>query len=263
MPMTKTLRPQTAIAIFLVVMVASMACKTPQKIVYFQNNAKDTLLQNTVSKNFDLRIKPDDLLSIVIVSASPELSAPFNATQGVGSATSGAVGSGTAPGYLVDKKGTIQFYKLGDVAVTGLTRGELKEKLQKELTPYLKDPVVTVRFLNQRITVLGEVSRPGTVPLVTDQMTVLEALGQSGDLTTYGRRENVLVIRQTEKGKEFRHLNLLDHSIFTSPYYYLQNEDVVYVEPDVKRKTGQNVQTVSYILSAVSILSVLLTRFIK
>lgn len=262
MPMTETLRPKAIVAMFLVVTMFFMACKTPQNIVYFQNNAKDTLLQNTVSKNFDLKIKPDDLLSIAIVSASPELSAPFNATQGLASA-SPASGSGTAPGYLVDKRGAIQLYKLGDVAVMGLTRNEVKEKLQRELTPYLKDPVVTVRFLNQRITVLGEVSRPGTVPLVTDQMTVLEALGQSGDLTTYGRRENVLVIRQTEAGKEFRHLNLLDHSVFTSPYYYLQNEDVVYVEPDVKRKAGQNVQIVSYVLSGVSILSILLTRFIK
>lgn len=185
----------------------------------------------------------------------------FNATQ-LAAAGSAATGASTA-GYLVDKGGNIQLYKLGDIKVAGLTKMQLKEKLQRELSPFLKDPVITVRLLNQRVTVMGEVARPGIVPLSTDQLTILEALGQSGDLTAFGRRDNIRIIRQTESGREFKTLNLLDKSVFASPYFYLQNEDVVYVEPDVKRKTGQNAQTISYILSGVSILSILLTRFIR
>jgi polysaccharide export outer membrane protein len=235
------------------------SCSAPKSTAYFQTITRDTLLQNTVTKNFDLKIVPDDLLAITIASASPELSGLFNASQGGGTgATSGGASSSA---YLVDKKGNIQLYKLGEVKLAGLTRSEAKEKLQRELSPYLKEPVVTIRFANHRVTVLGEVSRPGVLPLATDQVTVLEAIGQSGDLTEFGKRENILVIRQGENGKEFRHLNLLDNSVFASAYYYLQNEDVVYVEPDEKRKNPKNTsQVISYVVSGVSILSLILSR---
>lgn len=257
MPMLKSFKPKTAIAIFIVLSCA--ACKTTNQLSYFQTIPRDTVLQNTVSKNFNLKIRPGDLLSISITSASPDLSALFSSSPGSATADKEA----PTAGYLVDKSGSIQLYKLGDVKLAGLTRDEAKEKLLKELSPYLKDPAVTVRFANFRVTVLGEVSKPGILPMTTDQITILEALGQSGDLTENAKRENVLVIRQTETGKEFRHLNLLDNTVFTSPYYYLQNEDVVYVEPDVKRKTARNTQTVSYVLSGISILSILLNRLIK
>ena len=257
------LKPNTRLVFFaflLLVTGSFFSCKTPKNLVYFQDITRDTTLQNTVSKNFNLKIRPDDLLAIGVTSASAEQSALFNAPQAAASA--GASGA-AAGGYLVDKAGTIQLYKLGDVTVAGLTRLEAKEKLQQALAPYLKDPVVTVRFLSNRVTVLGEVGRPGVLPLASEQISILEAIGQSGDLTPFGRRDKIVGIRQTEGGKEFKTVNLLDKSIFSSPSFYLQNEDVVYVEPDVKRKTGQNAQTISYVLSAVSILSILLTRFIR
>lgn len=258
--MRKTIQPLTLTAFVMIASLAFISCGTPKDLVYFQNMSRDTTLQNTVSKNFELKIKPDDLLYIGVTSASAEQSALFNAPQ-VATIGSAATGSNTS-GYLVDKNGNIQLYKLGDIKVAGLTRVEVKEKLQRELAPYLKEPVVTVRNLNNRVTVLGEVGRPGVLPMQTDQISLLEAIGQSGDLTAFGRRDNILVIRQTENGKEFKTVNLLDKALFSSPYYYLQNEDVVYVEPDIKRKTGQNAQTISYVLSAVSILSILLTRFL-
>jgi polysaccharide biosynthesis/export protein len=261
MPVLKTFIQNAATAILFTAIMGLVSCKAPKDLVYFQNISRDTTLQNTVSKNFNLKIKPDDLLYVGVTSASAEQSALFNAPQIA--TVSGTTGSSPTSGYLVDRSGNIQVYKLGDVPVAGLTRVELKEKLQKDLSPYLKDPVVTVRFLNQRVTVLGEVAKPGVLPMATDQISILEAIGQSGDLTTYGRRDNVLVIRQTESGKELKTVNLLDKSVFTSPYYYLQNEDVVYIEPDVKRKTGTNAQTISFILSGVSIISILLTRLIR
>lgn len=238
-----------------------LACKAPKDTIYFQDLAKDTLLQNNVSRNFDFKIKPDDFLYIGITSTSPEQSALFNAPQPSGNAE-GSNG-GTIAGYQVDKKGSIQLYKIGEVKVAGLTRSELKEKLQKELISYLKEPVVTVRFLNQRITILGEVIRPQVLSVSNEQITVLEAIGQSGDLTTFGRRDNILVIRQTEKGKEFKRLNLLDHSVFTSPYFYLQNEDVVYVEPNEKKKNNQKGQVISYIVSGVSLVFFVLDRLTR
>ncbi|NTS43761.1 polysaccharide export protein [Flavisolibacter sp. BT320] len=208
-------------------------------------------MQNTVTQNFDLKIKPGDQLVITIASASPELSTLFNTAPG------GEAGTG---GYLVDKEGNITLYKLGDVKVAGLTRTELKTKLLKDLSPYLKDPVVTVRFANHRVTVLGEVGNPGVINLTGEGITLLEAIGQSGDLTENGKRDRILVIRQAEEGKEFRHLNLLDHSVFTSPYFYLRNEDVVYVEPEEKKETPKTQQTISYIITGISILSLIISR---
>lgn len=232
------------------------SCSSPKNTAYFQTIKRDTTLQNIVTKNFDLKIRPDDLLSISVASASTDLSGLFNAAQG-----SSAIPNGAATtGYLVDKNGVIQFYKLGNIGVAGLTRDSLRELLQRELAAYLKGPVVTVRFANHRITVLGEVGTPGVIPIPNDQMTILEAIGQSGDLKETAKPDNVLVIRQTDKGKEFRHVNLQDHSVFSSPYFYLQNDDVVYVEPDVKKKEPKVQQTVSYIISGVSLLTLLISR---
>lgn len=253
-PMLKPLPPLPFCLLSVVASLWILSCSSPKNVAYFQTITADTVLQNTVSKNFDLKIKPDDLLQISVASASAELSGLYNAAQGAGSGEAGG-------GYLVNKQGTIQFYKLGEIKVTGLTRTELKEVLQRELLPYLKEPVVTVRFANHRITVLGEVGAPGVKTIPNDQINVLEAIGQSGDLTENARRDKVLVIRQTEAGKEFRHLNLLDHSVFTSPYFYLQNEDVVYVEPEKPKQSAQNTQLIiSYVLTGVSLITILLSR---
>lgn len=255
MPMLKTIRDFFACCMLILATCLFFSCATQKKYTYFQSVIKDTTILQAAARNFSLPVKPDDLLTITVSSASPELSALYNA-QGAG--TSGTTGTG---GYLVDKNGNIQLYKLGNVNVGGLTRDAVKDKLEKDLSPYLKDPVVTVRFANHRITVLGEVSSPGVVAMPNEQISVLEAIGQSGDLTDIGRPENILVIRQTPAGKEFRRLNLLDHSIFSSPYFYLQNEDVVYVEPDPKRKDPPKTQqTISYIISGISIVTLLLSR---
>ena len=233
-----------------------LSCSPPKNLAYFQTLPRDTVLQNTVSKNFEIKIAPDDVLAITIASSSPELSGLFNASASGGI----TAGSGTPSGYLVDKKGNIQLYKLGNVKVSGLTREELQEKLEKDLSPYLKEPVVTVRFVNHKVVVLGEVGSPGVLPLAGEQVSLIEALGEKGDLTENARRDNILVIRQTAAGKEFRRLNLLDHSVFSSPYFYLQNEDVVYVEPEVKKNEPKVQQTVSYIITGISLLTLIISR---
>ncbi len=258
MPVSKTIN-QVFLLILLAGFTGVVSCGTPKDIVYFQNISRDTTLQNTVSKNFDLKIKPDDLLYVGVTSASAEQSMLFNAPQ-VAAIGGTGTGGGTTSGYLVDKAGNIQLYKLGDVKVAGLTRTEVKDKLQRDLGPYLKEPVVTVRNLNNRITVLGEVGRPGVLPLQTDQITLTEALGQSGDLKITGKRDNILIIRQTENGKDFKRVNLLDNSVFSSPYYYLQNEDVVYVEPDLKRTSNQRNQVIQWIVSGTGLIVFLVDR---
>lgn len=252
--MLKAIHPIPAPFVFLLVLPVFFSCSAPKNTAYFQTLPRDTVLLNTVGKNWDLKIKPDDLLSIGVTSASSELSSLYNSAQG---------GGGT-PGYLVDKNGNIQFFKLGDVKAAGLTRDELKTNLLRELSPYLKDPVVTVRFANNHVTVLGEVGSAGVRQITTEQISVWDLLGESGDMKETAKKQNVLVIRQTDSGKVFKHLNLLDHSIFTSPYYYLQNGDIVYVEPDPKRKSTQSApQIISYVVSGISIITYLVNQLTK
>lgn len=219
------------------------SCTPVKNVVYFQNLQKDTTLHNLVNNNLELKIRKNDLLSISIVAAAEDM-ALFNGPQGTG-------------GYLVDNNGNIVMYKLGNVHVESLTRGELKYLLQKDLAPYLINPVITIRNLSNHVTILGEVSKPQVLSLPNEQMTLLDAIGQSGDLTMTGRRDNVLVIRETPDGKQFKRINLSDNSIFYSPFYYLKPDDVVYVEPTkLKIKAGNTntQQTVSYAFSAFSIL---------
>jgi len=147
-------------------------------------------------------------------------------------------------------------YKLGTIHVEGLTRNELKNKLQTDLSPYLKDAVITIRFLSNHVTILGEVVRPQVLTMVNEQLPLLDAIGQSGDLTITGRRDNILVIRETDAGKQFKRINLNDNSIFYSSFYYLKPDDVVYVEPTKAKitSTSQRQQIIGYALSGITIL---------
>lgn len=251
--MSKAPTPSAFIFACCLAVCCLLACQTPKNTAYFQTIKRDTTLQNLVTKNGEPKIVPDDLLAINITSASTELSALYNGAQGVGSAA--------AQGYLVDKNGNIQLFKLGEQKLAGLTRAEAKEKLQKALEPYLKDPVVTIRFANHRVTFLGEVGSPGVLVLNNEGISLIEAIGERGDLTENARADNILVIRKTENGKDFKHLSLLDHSVFTSPYFYLQNEDVVYVEPVAKKADSMNTQQViSYVLTGISLVTLILSR---
>jgi len=176
-------------------------------------------------------------------------------------------GAGASVGYQVDAKGEIQVHRIGMVRAEGMTRKELKKKLESSLAPYLKDPVVTVRYLNHRVTILGEVAKPQVVTMPEERISILELLGISGDVTQFARRDNILVIRESEKGKEFKRLNLQDHSVFTSDWYYLKPDDVVYVEPNDKKmneekrsKTQQNISIGLSALSTILVVIGLVTR---
>ena len=249
---------------FLALAVFFSSCKVPQNAYYFKTAPKDMTIASLSSKGEDLKIKKNDLLMINTSSLNREEDQIYNAPAvSVGSVT----GAGPTIGYLVDGEGNIQYHRLGVLHVDGMTRAILKEKIQKDLSPYLKDPVVTIRFLNHNITVLGEVTKPQVLPLPEERLSLLEALGSSGDVTPFARRNNILVIRETDKGNELKRINLEDQSIFTSPWYWLQPGDVVYVEPnDIKvneEKRAIKQQTISIALSALTIAVVILSRVIK
>lgn len=221
-------------------------------MTYFQDIPNDTTLTRLVSKDFEPKILKGDMLGITVSNLSPENTALYNAPQNA---------EGTVTGYLVDKDGTIQFVKLGTIHVEGMTRKELKSKLEKDLIPYLAQSVVAVGFLNRHVTLLGALS-PQILPMLSDNMTLLDALASSGDIGEKGRADNVLVIREKDDAKEFKRLNLTDKSVFYSPYFYLRPNDIVYVEP-VRKNQDNTLRIVSYITSGISIAIFIIDRILK
>lgn len=200
-----------------------------------ENNSPETILNA-----LELKIQPEDLLRITVHSFDPLAAAPFNIenqeqggmnmnqmTQGQG----GANNLELFMGYFVDKDGYIDFPVLGRIEVAGLTLEQAKFNLYNLIEPYLKDGVINMRFLNFKVTVLGEVNAPGTIRLTNKRVTLLEAIGMAGDLSDYANRTNVLIMREKEGSREYARLNLQSAEIFSSPYFYLQQNDVVYVEP--------------------------------
>lgn len=215
-----------------VLMVSS--CVAPTNIAYFQNRLVDNPEQ--IDKHGGIVIQPKDMLSIVVSSKNPELVVMFNLPVVSYQAGSEVVNSGYAQrlmGYVVDNDGFIDFPILGRLKVSGLTRWELSEIIKARLLDegYLTDCVVTVEFMNFKVSVIGEVNSPGTYTIEGDKVTVLQAISLAKDLTIFGQRENVTVIRERNNERVMYQINLCDVSMFNSPAYYLQQNDIVYVEP--------------------------------
>lgn len=236
------------------------ACSSAKQVAYFQNIDSTSL---TASKGlYDARIMPKDLLTITVVTSDPSTSKPFNLSIQNTLGTDGRLGSttGSLLQYLVNNDGDIDFPVVGTVHVTGLTKDQCEDLIKSKVKPYLaesENPVVTVSMSSYRVTVAGEVTSPKVVPVSTEKMSVLEALAQAGDLTIYGRRDNVLLIRENADGqKEAHRLNLNDANIINSPYYYVQQNDYIYVEPNsVKAKNSAIGQSTTLWFSFVSILT--------
>ncbi|UII76114.1 polysaccharide biosynthesis/export family protein [Flagellimonas sp. HMM57] len=209
------------------------SCASKQDIVYFQDATNFETLIN--DNNFSPTFKVDDLISIHVSTLNPEASAPFNLVVGVSDdvgANNNAGGGGSQVSYLVDKDGNIDFPVLGKVKVEGLSQEDLRVKLRSLLSDYLKDPIINIRILNFTVTILGEVNRPGTYPVIGEQITILEALGLAGDLNIRGMRKNILVIRDFDGTKVYNRIDLTSKEAMKSPVYYLTQNDVVYVEPN-------------------------------
>lgn len=216
-------------------------CSSQKRIVYLQDIKTD--VKGEITNNYEINIQRNDLLAIMINSQNPELALPFNmplvsyqlGTAGV------SVAQQRVLGYLVDIEGYIDFPLLGKIHVEGLTRKQFIEQLKTRLIveDLIKDPVITVEFMNARISVIGEVNRPGSYALSGERLTLLEAISMAGDLTIYGKRDRVAVIRENGGERTITYHDLRSVDLFASPYYYLQQNDVVYVEPN-KAKSGQS-----------------------
>ena len=215
-----------------VLMVSS--CVAPKNIAYFQNRLVDQPEQ--IDKHGGIVIQPKDMMSIVVSSKNPELVVMFNlpiVSYQAGSEITSSGGYQRLMGYVVDNDGFIDFPILGRLKVSGLTRWDLSEMIKSRLLEegYLTDCVVTVEFMNFKVSVIGEVNSPGTYTIEGDKVTVLQAISLARDLTIFGQRENVTVIRERNNERVMYQINLCDVSMFNSPAYYLQQNDIVYVEP--------------------------------
>jgi polysaccharide biosynthesis/export protein len=229
------------------------ACITHKEIVNFapiQVDATEKMVN--LSEN---PVQPGDILHITVHSFDLEAVRPFNLTpveqQNPNMMMATGLGSELLMGYLVDKNGQIDFPVVGTVTVAGLTLTQTKVKMLELLRKYIKDAVVNVRFLNFRVTVLGEVYNPGTLQLASPRITLLEAIGRSGDMTPYANRTNLLLIRERDGLRSFVRLNLQSTEVFSSPYFYLQQNDVVYVEP-LRARAATTVDPATRVLPYIS-----------
>jgi polysaccharide export outer membrane protein len=240
------------------------SCASSRKSVYFVDQQDATLQSSTVIP--ESIIQKNDLLGISVSSLNPTASAVFNAPN-ISSASASSASNGSTiqiSGYLVDVNGDIQFPILGNVKAAGLTGNQLRETIVRSLSDkkLLVDPIVGVRYLNFKVTVLGEVARPTVINVPNEKITLLEALGLAGDLTIFGKRENVMVIREEGTQKIIKRLNLNTSELFNSPFYYLKSNDIVYVEPNKARisSSGRAVQLLPIILSGLSFAAIILDR---
>lgn len=222
-----------AFALVLIVTINIFSCTAPQKVVYLYN-LKDTTagsLRNAQT-NFENPIQKGDQLWITIGGSNITDLVTLNSASGIPS--SGVAGQSigaSATGYLVEADGKIKLPFLGAVQAEGLSRIQLESFLTERFKEYTKNPVINVRFLNYNFSVLGEVLKPGRFNMATERITIFEALSMAGDISEMGKRENILVIRETNGQRDFARINLLSKDLFNSPYYYLKTNDVVYVEP--------------------------------
>lgn len=235
------------------------SCVRHKQLVNFKRESLSYNKPEDILNLVNIKIQPEDLLQITVHSFDPDAARPFNLDSGKEGGTASAnnlqmVGGNALElfsGYFVDQTGFVDFPVLGRVQVVGMTLEEAKFKLIDLLKPYLKDAVVNMRFLNFKITVLGEVNMPGTIRLTNKRLTVLEALGLAGDMTSYANRANILIVREVEGKRTFERLNLQDNSIFISPFFYLMQNDVIYIEP-LPAKTATTADLVQRIISYVS-----------
>ena len=232
----------------IILLVVCTSCVSKKDMTYFQKSEE---INNALLNNYTPAIQVDDLLSISVSAMEIESSEPFN------------ISLEGATAYLVDINGNISFPVLGEIKVKGLTTNALKKTLIKQLEVYIKNPIVNLKIENFRITVLGEVRNPGVINLVNERITIPEAIGMAGDLTIEGKRKNILLIRNMNGKFERVRLDLTDESIFNSPYYYLAQNDVLYIEPNKAKLNSSALGTTSSILSiaaAIISLGLILTR---
>ena len=256
---------------FAVVCLVLGGCGSSKHIAYFQN--ADSISYSASKGLFDARIMPKDLLTITVSTTDPKVATPFNlsVTNTLSAGGQLSTGGGALQTYLVDNEGFINFPVVGKINVGGMTKRQCENIIRDKIMPYMaaeENPIVTVKMASFKVSVIGEVKSPGIYTVDQEKISVLEALARAGDLTIYGRRENVMLIRENAEGqKSVVRMNLNDANLINSPYYYLQQNDVIYVEPNkVQAKNsaiGQSITIWFSVLSVVTSVASLMVNVLK
>jgi polysaccharide export outer membrane protein len=254
--------------VLLLLMLIFSSCANIRELTYLQGGF-DTAKLSQVN-GVEPIIRKGDLLSIIVYSDNPDATKIYNqsliTTGGSGGGIASSIASsigGNAPssgGYQVDEMGNIVFQGLGLLHVEGLTKAALKDTLDGRLKQYLTNPYYNIRFLNYKFTMLGEISRPGVISIPGERINLLEAIALAGDMTYYGRRDNILVIRETNNKRDFARLDITKPEILASPYFYLQQNDVVIVEANKRKAAALDQLTyirISIVTSIVSLFAIL------
>lgn len=249
--------------VFFLFSILLFSCASRKDIVYYQDI--DSLGNQAHSNSYEIKIQPDDLLSIIVSAEDPEIAFPFNLRTVSEVSPNGqnmSRGQETEQLYLVDANGTIDFPVLGKLKVSGLTRTQVTKMFQDKISVYIKNPIINFRITNFKISVQGEVNAPGTYTLDSERITLIEALTKAKDLTVYGQRNNILIIRDLDGVKTFNRVDITKADFINSPFYYLAQNDVVYVEPNKTRinaaavgpNTGVIVSVTSLLITVIALL---------
>ena len=267
------------IILSIVVVLLITGCKTNKQIVYLQDSGKLVSYNDfLIAPIPDVTLKVGDLFTITVNSNTPEAALPFNLplipsqtgmnsyNQGSAMVSSYGAGSGSLQNYLVDTQGDIMFPIIGKIHVDGMSKIELSEYIHKEIYPrYIKEiPIITIRYVNFKISVLGEVSRPGVLKIDNEMVSIFEAIALAGDMTIYGKRDNVLLIRENNGKRESLRIDLRDKRLLDSPYFYLQQNDILYIQPNNPKSrssalSSMETLSVSLIGTLISLTSLIVT----
>lgn len=228
-----------------------MSCNSYKRVLYFQELDRSAMHKEVINNYEPLSIQTEDILEINVSSLSPEASAVFSF-----SSSGGTGGSSSGTQYLVDHSGAINFPMLGSIKVAGSTTAQLREQLRSKLLSYLKEPIVNIRILNFKVSVIGDVVRPGMYNVANEKITIPEVLSMAGDLNLTARRENILLVREQDGNRQFIPIDLTKN-VFQSPYYYLKNNDLLYVQPD-RSKVGATSRTFNIVASVISVTAIVI-----
>jgi polysaccharide export outer membrane protein len=241
----------------LLLLLTVFASCAKRNLVYFSDLPVSSDFTTPIRNYVPPKIQSGDILSISVSSLSPESNVLFNNVLLPTANNNNVIADKLDEGYLVDKDGFINFPVLGKIRLAGFSKEEATQKMTDLIKENVKNPIVNIRYLNFSVTVIGEVNTPSTFVIPSEKVNVLEALGLAGDMTAFGRRENVLIIREKEGVRTTSRINLNNKDVLNSPYFYLQQNDIVYVEPDNKTKVAQNAAGNRYIGIWAALISVL------
>ena len=245
------------LGLLIVGVVFLTSCANPREVVYFANidSAKYTQIPKTEFK--EPLIQSDDILAISVQSLGVDaFTAPQGTTSALGTPT---VSNSQVNGFLVNKAGNVEIPMLGIIKLAGLSTSEAIEIIRNKATNFYKDPTVQVRFANYKITVLGEVVKPATYTVPSEKVTILDAIAMAGDLTVYGKRNNIMLMRDNGDKKDIIRLDLNSSSLINSPYFYLKQNDVIYIEPTKAKSSVNNTPTRQLITVSIAIVTLIVT----